>query len=114
MKRNRTFLGIILMAAAVQVATSNSASAAGGPPVARPPTSPGTPALIAAGPEAGTQAKAALNKPASDADAASNPTEATPGSNPPSDVDGNFLIGPVYVRAPELTVNSNVPQGRMV
>ena len=39
------------------------------------------------------------------------PMQATPGANPPLNVDGNFLIGPTYVRAKELTVNTNVPQG---
>jgi iron(III)-enterobactin esterase len=86
---------------------------AGAPPVTRLPTAPGTPALIAAGPGAAEQAKAALQKPASDSDATNNPTEAPAGVNPPLDVDGNFLIGPVYVRAPETELNTNVPQGRI-
>ena len=33
--------------------------------------------------------------------------------NPPHNVDGNFLVGPVYVRPPELTLNTNVPQGKV-
>src|SRR5204862_5556791 len=37
----------------------------------------------------------------------------TPGANPPLNVDGNFLIGPSYVRAKELTVNTNGPQGKV-
>jgi iron(III)-enterobactin esterase len=45
-------------------------------------------------------------------DAASNPTEAMPGANPPQKVDGNFLIGPKYVQALELSVTPGVPQGR--
>ena len=79
----------------------------------RLPTDPGTPALIAAGPGAEELAKAALKKTPSAGDAASNPTNAAPGANPPSKVDGNFLIGPVYVQAPELTVMASVPQGRV-
>jgi enterochelin esterase-like enzyme len=79
----------------------------------RSPKDPGTPALIAAGPEAEALAKAALGAAPSPNDAASNPTNAAPGTNPPSDVDGNFLIGPDYVRAPELTVNAGVPQGKV-
>src|SRR5271154_4971012 len=65
-----------------------------GAPPTRPPTDPGTPALTAAGPGAEERAKAALNRAPSSNDAASNPTEATPGANPPAYVDGNFLIGP--------------------
>ena len=81
--------------------------------VTRPPTDPGTPALIAAGPGAEELAKAALKRAPSASDAASNPTEAAPGANPPADVDGNFLVGPAYVSAPELTVTAGVPQGRV-
>jgi len=82
-------------------------------PPTRPPTAPGTPALVAAGPDAEVQAKNTLEKTASAGDAARNPTEAAPGANPPADVDGNFLIGPNYVAAPELSVVAGVPQGRV-
>jgi hypothetical protein len=81
-------------------------------PAVRLPTDPGTPALIAAGPGDEALAKAALKKKPSPNDAAANPTNAAPGASPPL-VDGNFLIGPIYVRAPELTVNTNVPQGKV-
>jgi len=40
--------------------------------------------------------------------------DAKPGLDPPLDVSGNFLIGPEYVAAPELTVSEGVPQGRIV
>jgi enterochelin esterase-like enzyme len=30
---------------------------------------------------------------------------------PPADADGNFIIGPTHNRAPEMTVQTNVPQG---
>jgi iron(III)-enterobactin esterase len=33
------------------------------------------------------------------------------GAVPPVDADGNFIIGPTHVRAPEMIVNTNVPQG---
>ena len=82
-------------------------------PPTRSPTDPGTPALIAAGPGAVELAKAALGKAAGAEDAASNPTNGAPGANPPSDVDGNFVIGPSYVRAPELQVATNVPRGKV-
>jgi len=84
-----------------------------GAPTTRPPTDPGTPALIAAGPGAEALAKAALNKAPSANEAASNPTEAAPGANPPPNVDGNFLIGPTYVPAPELSTNTGVPKGKV-
>jgi enterochelin esterase-like enzyme len=35
------------------------------------------------------------------------------GKNPPADMDGDFLIGPDYVPAPELTVVEGVPQGKV-
>ncbi len=82
-------------------------------PVVRPPTNPGTPVLIPAGPNAEAQAKAALKKAPAATDAAANPTEAAPGVNPPFTVDGNFLIGPVYVKPPELTENPEVPKGKV-
>jgi enterochelin esterase-like enzyme len=89
-----------------------AAQGAGGPPT-RLPTEDGTPALIPAGPNAVSLANAAKGKTASANEAASNPTEAAPGANPPANVDGNFLIGPNYVRAPELDVKPGVPQGRV-
>src|ERR1700761_2583180 len=82
-------------------------------PPTRLPTAPGTPALIAAGPNAAALGAAAGSKPASPDDAAKNPTEDAPGANPPPEVDGNFLIGPHYVAAPELQVVAGVPQGRV-
>ncbi len=36
-----------------------------------------------------------------------------PGANPPVDVDGDFLIGPEYVQAPEFKVVDGVPQGKV-
>ncbi len=33
------------------------------------------------------------------------------GENPPVNVDGNFIIGPTHKRAPEMTVQPDVPQG---
>jgi enterochelin esterase family protein len=33
------------------------------------------------------------------------------GTNPPANVDGNFIIGPTHDRAPESSVTRNVPQG---
>lgn len=36
-----------------------------------------------------------------------------PGVNPPVDVDGNFVIGPEYLPAPELKAIEGVPQGKV-
>lgn len=33
------------------------------------------------------------------------------GTNPPANVDGNFIIGPTYGRAPEMSLPQGVPQG---
>ncbi|MDB6054215.1 MAG: enterobactin/ferric enterobactin esterase [Verrucomicrobiales bacterium] len=82
-------------------------------PRTRLPTDPGTPALVAAGPNADALAKAALKKSPSPADAAANPTVAAPGANPPPTIDGNFLVGSNYVKAPEWTVVPGVPQGKV-
>jgi iron(III)-enterobactin esterase len=38
-------------------------------------------------------------------------TELPDGEIPPADVDGNFIIGRTHKRAPEMTANTNVPQG---
>jgi iron(III)-enterobactin esterase len=81
------------------------------PAPTRQPTEPGTPALIPAGPNAEVLAAAAQKQPSRTEGAASNPTEASPGSNPPPKADGDFLIGPIYKPAPELDVSPGVPQG---
>jgi enterochelin esterase-like enzyme len=77
-------------------------------------TEPGTPALIPAGPNAEALAKAALKKAPSPDEASANPTEAESGANPPATVDGNFLVGPTYVDAPELKVVAGVPDGKVL
>jgi iron(III)-enterobactin esterase len=60
----------------------------------RSPTAPGTPKLTVVGAKPGqTELRGA------------------PGMNPPVDADGDFLIGPDYVRAPELTPVAGVPKG---
>ena len=104
--------GISLLIIAVTSLLLVPAGEAATPPAIRHPTDPGTPALVAAGPNAEALARVALQKAPSPGDAAANPTEAAPGANLPL-IDGNFLIGPTYVRAPELDVNTNVPQGRV-
>jgi iron(III)-enterobactin esterase len=63
------------------------------PPV-RPPDAPGTPVLTPVGAPSGqTELRGA------------------PGANPPVDADGDFLIGPDYINAPETTPVAGVPKG---
>ena len=38
-------------------------------------------------------------------------TDLPDGAVPPADADGNFVLGPTHNRAPEMTVQTNVPQG---
>ena len=38
-------------------------------------------------------------------------TELPDGTVPPADANGNFILGPTHPFAPEMTVNTNVPQG---
>lgn len=64
------------------------------PAPTRSPTDPGTPPLDAVGVGLGGR-------------------QGAPGMNPPADREGNFLIGPEYVRAPELSPVAGVPQGKV-
>ncbi len=90
----------------------------------RSPNAPGTPPLTPAGFSGAdsTQLNTAFKKLLSennpavkaifDKYPAYNPLTVA-GGNPPANVDGNFLVGPNYVEAPELTVNPTVPHGRV-
>ena len=40
-------------------------------------------------------------------------TELTDGAVPPTDVDGNFIIGPTHPPAPEMVVREGVPRGKI-
>ena len=114
MNKHITSFGVALTIVCVtQALIVTTACGGAGRPPTRLPTDPGTPALTPAGPNAEALAKAALTKTPAASDAAANPTQAEPGANPPPNVDGNFLIGPTYMRAPELSVNTNVPPGRV-
>lgn len=106
-------ISIVITCLVVTVGCTSALAAQRPPPATRLPTDPGTPALIPAGPNAATLAREALKKAAGTNDPASNPTEAPPGANPPADVDGNFLVGPKYVDAPERNPTPGVPQGRV-
>jgi len=66
-------------------------------PPTRPPDAPGTPKLTPVGAKPGE----------------TSILRGAPGMNPPVDADGDFLIGPDYVPAPELTVVEGVPQGKV-
>lgn len=98
------------LSGAVIVGAAHDANAQ---PPTRLPTAPGTPPLIAAGPKAEGLARIAQDNQTPANDASTNPTEAAPGANPPPNLDGNFLIGPKYVPASELSVIPGVPQGRV-
>jgi iron(III)-enterobactin esterase len=76
--------------------TDPSRGAGNGPPV-RAPDAPGTPPLTVVGATSG-------GTPGS---------KGAPGVNPPADRDGNFLIGPDYLPAPELTAVEGVPKGTL-
>lgn len=76
--------------------TSPAKKAARPPNPTRLPTAPGTPKLTPVGAKAG------------DAE-----LRGAPGVNPPVDATGDFLIGPDYVRAPELTPVDGAPKGRV-
>jgi iron(III)-enterobactin esterase len=113
-KKFVTSIGIAsILACLSQGVIVTAARGAGAPPPTRLPTDPGTPALTPAGPDAADLAQAALKKAPSANDAAANPTKAASGANPPLKVEGNYLIGPTYVRAPELSVVDGVPQGKV-
>ena len=49
----------------------------------------------------------------SDLDAAEAALRGAPGVNPPLEADGDYLIGPDYRPAPELTAVAGVPQGKV-
>ncbi|MDB5294812.1 MAG: esterase, partial [Phycisphaerales bacterium] len=40
-------------------------------------------------------------------------TELPDGTMPPADADGNFIIGPTHKKAPEMTAQPGVPQGKV-
>jgi enterochelin esterase family protein len=100
--KKTALLRIALVAACLmRLVPSVAAQVTAGPPPARPrpptrlPTAPGMPAFTPVGAKPG--------KPAV--------LQGAPGMNPPANADGDFLIGPDYVRAPELTPVQGVPKG---
>jgi iron(III)-enterobactin esterase len=100
--KKTALIGIVLIAVGLTpFVPAVAAQVATGQPPARPrpptrlPTAPGTPALTPVGAKPGESAV----------------LRGAPGMNPPVDADGDFLIGPEYIRAPELTPVQGVPKG---
>ncbi len=101
--KKSTSLGIALSFACLLTlrAADTPPAPASTPPPARPtpptrsPTAPGTPALTIVGAKADGPAV----------------MRGAPGMNPPADAEGDFLIGPDYVKAPEFTPVDGVPKG---
>ena len=102
--KNTASLGIVLLVSCLTALaqTSNTPALNAQPSPARQgvptraPDAPGTPKLTPAGAKPGETA-----------------LRGAPGVNPPANVDGDFVIGPDYVPAPELTVVEGVPQGKV-
>jgi enterochelin esterase-like enzyme len=91
MKMVKTSYGIALFCATLSLVVGASSllaqSATNRPPRPAPPArDPGTPGYVTA-------------------------KELPDGTVPPADADGNFILGPTHIRAPEMMVQTNVPQG---
>lgn len=87
---------ILGLFASIVVATMSDAQSRPAPPT-RAPDGPGAPIFQVAG---------ALPK--------NSELRGKAGLNPPVDAEGDWLVGPEYVPAPELEVLAGVPQGRIV
>jgi enterochelin esterase-like enzyme len=88
----------IIFSPPLTAAESTPAKKAARPPnPTRSPTAMGTPKLTPVGAKSGDPE-----------------LRGAPGMNPPVNAEGDFLIGPDYVRAPELTPIEGVPKGRLV
>jgi enterochelin esterase family protein len=102
--KTRSLFGLLLSLACLLAVVARGADPAPAAPPARPqpptrsPTAPGTPALTPVGMTPGAAAV----------------MQGAPGMNPPVDAEGDFLIGPDYAPAPELTPGDGVPKGKVV
>ena len=113
MKLSPSPLRLSLLLVATVPALPVSIAAAAAPNPVRLPNQPGTPLLIPAGPDAEAQARAVEKLRSHLADATADQTvHGAPGASPPVNVDGDFIIGPTYVTAPERTADPAVPKGR--
>lgn len=92
MNQSRSFVLTLLLSCAAAFAQSGNAQ-----PPTRAADAPGTPKLTPVGVTPGTPGD----------------WHGAPGMNPPADQDGDFLIGPDYVPAPELKPGEGIPQGRV-
>lgn len=93
-------LAVVLLISATALPAQTNASTSRAPrptPPTRLPNAPGTPKFTVVGAKPGE----------------TNVFRAAPGMNPPVNVDGDFLVGPDYLPAPELTVKAGVPQGKV-
>jgi len=79
--------------------------------VAQTPAVPATPATSAQPPASAAPARPVPPTRAPDAPGAPAFTRVAPGQNAPVDANGDFLIGPDYPPAPELTAVAKVPKG---
>jgi enterochelin esterase family protein len=91
------FLSLVCLLALTRPATSRAADPAPASPPTRSPTAPGTPALTPVGMKSGD----------------TGVLRGAPGVNPPIDTEGDFLIGPDYLPAPELTPVEGVAKGKI-
>jgi enterochelin esterase family protein len=90
---------LLALSAAMLQAISVAQVPLGTPPQARAANGPGAPAWTVVG-----SPTAQLGSP---------DLRAAAGMNPPADQNGDFLIGPDYVRAPELWLGKGIPEGRV-
>lgn len=97
------FTGSVHLASAAETTAAPSTKPTATPtqrdrptPPTRAPDAPGAPTFTVVGAKAGDPS-----------------FHAARGANPPVDQDGDFLIGPEYVRAPEVNVAESVPQGKL-
>jgi enterochelin esterase-like enzyme len=95
---------VVAFSCLIAVAFSSVASAADSAPKparalppTRSPNAPGTPPLTPVGGKTGE----------------GSAMRGMPGRNPPVNADGDFLIGPDYIPAPELTPANGVPKGKI-
>ncbi|HTB63567.1 MAG TPA: alpha/beta hydrolase-fold protein [Opitutales bacterium] len=121
-KISAAFTLALIVGCALPISPLSAAQPGGESPFKRDPYTPGAPALTPVVPSAEelTQINTALKSTLSASDPAAkavlekhptfNPLAIT-ATNPPPNVDGNFIIGPIYLPAPETIANANVPKG---
>ncbi len=96
MKRTTLTALAVAMGCLAHLAPARAADEKRPEPPQRLPDAPGTPALTPVGATPGDTA-----------------LRGAPGANPPADADGDFLIGPDYVRSPDMDPVDGVPKGSL-